>query len=81
MARTSPVSRKKARPIGKTAAGKPTLMPGSKDKVDVASEGSFPASDPPAVSANPPAAPPDQNISPARFLTPAELAKKSRGKW
>jgi hypothetical protein len=51
-------------------------MPGSKDKVDVANEGSFPASDPPSASANPPAAPPDQDISPARFLKPGELAKR-----
>lgn len=76
MARLSVPHRPKAKPIGKTATGKPTLMPGSKDKVDVAAEGSFPASDPPAAAAHPPATTPNQDISPARFLKPGELASR-----
>jgi len=66
----------KAKPIGKTATGKPTHMGGGKDKVDEAAEASFPASDPPAAAASPPANPPGTDISPARFLNPQELAKR-----
>lgn len=65
----------KARPIGKTATGKPTPMAGTKDKVDVAAEGSFPASDPPAAASAPVAAP-AQDISPAHYLDPQELKKR-----
>ena len=66
----------KARPIGKTATGKPTLSPATKDKVDLAAEASFPASDPPAAASTTAAAPPAQDISPARYLEPQELRKK-----
>ena len=65
----------KARPIGKTANGKPTPMSGGKDKVDVAAEASFPASDPPA-AASAPVATPAQDISPAHYLDPQELKKR-----
>lgn len=65
----------KAKPIGKTATGKSTFMPGPKDKVDVQGEGTFPASDPPAHSAQSPV-PAGQDISPARYLSPEELAKR-----
>ncbi|MGI8978750.1 MAG: hypothetical protein ACR2FY_05960 [Pirellulaceae bacterium] len=69
----------KARPVGKTATGKPTLSPTTKDKIDVAAEASFPASDPPAAaSPNAPAAP-HQDISPAHYLSPQEIKeRKSR---
>jgi hypothetical protein len=66
---------RKPRPIGKTATGKPTLMPGVKDKVDEAAEQSFPASDPPA-AASAPVATPAQDISPAHYIDPQELAKR-----
>ena len=66
---------RKARPIGKTATGKPTLMSGDKDKVDEAAEESFPASDPPA-AASAPVATPAQDISPAHYLDPQELKKR-----
>ena len=71
--------RPQARPVGKTATGKPTLSPTTNDKVDVAAEASFPASDPPAAaSPNAPAAP-RQDISPAHYLSPQEIKeRKSR---
>ena len=66
----------KARPVGKTVTGKPTLSPTTKDKVDVAAEASFPASDPPAAaSPNAPAAP-RQDISPAHYLSPQEIKER-----
>jgi hypothetical protein len=67
--------RAKAKPIGKTATGNSTFMPGSKDKVDEQGEETFPASDPPAHAAHAPA-PAGQDISPARYLSPEELAKR-----
>ena len=69
----------KARPVGKTANGNPTLSPTTKDKVDVAAEASFPASDPPAAASPNAPAPPRQDISPAHFLSPQEIKeRKSR---
>jgi hypothetical protein len=74
----SPAAQKqpKPRPIGKTASGKPTPLSGGKDKVDEASEESFPASDPPAAASSPDAAQPDNDISPARFVDPQEFKKQ-----
>ena len=77
MVRTPKNEKRQPRPIGKTVTGKPTLMPGGKDKVDEAAEESFPASDPPA-AASAPVATPAQDISPAHFLDPQELAKRKR---
>ena len=69
--------RAKAKPVGKTATGNSSFMPGLKDKVDERGEETFPASDPPAHAphSNPP---PGQDISPARYLSPAELEKRKR---
>jgi len=78
MVRTYPKTEKrqpKPRPIGKTATGKPTLMSGGKDRVDVAAEASFPASDPPA-AASAPVNTPAEDISPAHYLDPREFKKR-----
>ena len=71
--------RPQARPIGKTVTGKPTLSPTTKDKIDVAGEASFPASDPPAAASPNTPATPRQDISPAHYLSPQEIKeRKSR---
>jgi hypothetical protein len=50
-------------------------MSGGKDKVDEAADESFPASDPPAAASAPVAAP-AEDISPAHYIDPQELAKR-----
>ena len=65
----------KAKPIGKTATGKPSFMPGPKDKVDERGEETFPASDPPAHATHANVAS-GQDISPARYLSTEELKKR-----
>jgi len=68
----------KPRPIGKTVSGKPTPTSDGDDKVDEASEDSFPASDPPAAASSPQRDPLDIDISPARFVDPQEIKKQKR---
>jgi hypothetical protein len=65
----------KARPIGKTATGNPSFMPGPKDNVDEQGEETFPASDPPAHASHA-NVPSGEDISPARYLSPEELKKR-----
>ena len=73
--KTSQPNSKKARPIGQSATGKPTLLLNPKDQVDERGEETFPASDPPARSESPTPAT-EVDISPARYLGREEMERR-----